>query len=61
MSQNNAPKQFLSLKKAANLLDMSVSTLRRLLKEGALHGYKFRGKIQISTSDLQAFIGNSSL
>jgi excisionase family DNA binding protein len=60
-TNNNTPNQFLSLKKAANLLDMSVSTLRRLLKGGELHAYKFGGQIRISTSDLHAFIAGSSL
>jgi len=59
--QKNPSAQLLSLKKAAEKLDVSVSTLRRLLTTGALPGLKIGGQLRIVISDLQAFVNSSYL
>jgi len=58
---SNVPIQLLSLKKVAEKLDVSVSSLRRLIDSSELLAHKIGGQIRISTLDLHAFVSASRL
>jgi excisionase family DNA binding protein len=51
--------QLLSIEKAGEFLDVSASTVRRLVKTGQLKAHKIGGQIRISMADLLAFIDHS--
>jgi excisionase family DNA binding protein len=56
---NKAQLTLLSLTKVADLLDVSLSTIRRLIKEGALRARRVGGQLRVSLADLQVFIEQS--
>ena len=51
-------KQALSIKEAAEILDVSVDTIRRAIKSGALQGFQLNkaGDWRISILELERFI-----
>jgi len=46
----------LNMEKAAELLNVSKPTVRRLIKIGKLKAYKIGGQLRIKLTDLLAFI-----
>jgi excisionase family DNA binding protein len=50
----------LSIAKAAELLDVSKSTVRRLIASGQLRAIKIGGQVRIRLMDLVAFINGAS-
>ena len=51
--------KLLSIEKTAEFLDVSASTVRRLVKSRQLKASKIGGQIRISLIDLHAFIDQS--
>ena len=61
ISQNHKPVQItlLSLKKVAEYLDVSLSTVRRLIGERVLRAHRVGGQLRVSIADLQAYVAAS--
>jgi excisionase family DNA binding protein len=55
-----APK-LISIEKTAEFLDVSPSTVRRLVSSRQLKAHKVGGQIRISMADLLAFIDQSTV
>ena len=51
--------QFMTLRDVADILDVSLSTLRRRIAEGALRVHRIGRAIRISQTDLAAFLAAS--
>ncbi|MBM2621206.1 helix-turn-helix domain-containing protein [Actinoplanes sp. LDG1-06] len=50
--------EMLRLNKVATILDVSVSTVRRLIKDGTLAAGFVRGQLRVSSRDLDAYISS---
>lgn len=50
------PKDLLSRDGAAAYLGVSDKTLDRIIRDGLLPFYKIRGRVRISTADLDAYV-----
>lgn len=61
ISQNHKTSQLtlLSLKKVADYLDVSLSTVRRLVKDGVLRARRVGGQLRVSLADLEAYVAAS--
>ena len=53
---NKAHFTLLSLARVAELLDVSISTVRRLIKERALRARHVGGQLRVSLADFQAYV-----
>ncbi|GAB3985661.1 helix-turn-helix domain-containing protein [Plantactinospora veratri] len=49
------PRQMLRLQKAADLLDVSLSTMRRMIRDGEIPAGFVRGQLRVAESDLRAY------
>jgi len=60
-NQHPKPSQLtlLSLKKVADYLDVSLSTVRRLIKDGVLRARRVGGQLRVSLADLEAYVAAS--
>ncbi|WP_460917281.1 helix-turn-helix domain-containing protein [Plantactinospora veratri] len=45
----------LRLQKAADLLDVSLSTMRRMIRDGEIPAGFVRGQLRVAESDLRAY------
>jgi excisionase family DNA binding protein len=59
MSTNT--KQLMSTSEVANYLQVSYSTVRRLLYDGKLTAFKIRGNIRFSLNDINCYLDNSRI
>ena len=61
INQNHKPVQImlLSLRKVAEHLDVSLSTVRRLIGERVLRAHRVGGQLRVSLADLQAYVAAS--
>ena len=61
ISQNHKPAQItmLPLKKVAEYLDVSLSTVRRLINEGGIRSHRVGGQLRVSLADLQSYVAAS--
>jgi excisionase family DNA binding protein len=56
-----APLRLLSLEKVAETLDVSISTVRRLIKAGQLKATRVGGQLRVSAVALQNFITTNAV
>jgi len=54
--EKTAPKEFLSVKEAAEIVGLSEKAIRRAIDDGELPASKPRGRIRIKRTDLDAWI-----
>ena len=48
------PSRYVSIKFAAERADVSTDTIRRMIADGTLAAYRFRGQIRIAIEDIDA-------
>jgi len=56
-----APKEFLSVREAAEIVGLSEKALRRAIRDGELPASKPRGRIRIRRADIEAWIKSSRI
>jgi len=48
--------RLMSLSEAADILDINVKTVRKMIKDGELQGVRVRGRIKVAPSDLRNYL-----
>ncbi|MEV0855137.1 excisionase family DNA-binding protein [Nocardia fluminea] len=48
------PSRYVSIRFAAERADVSTDTIRRMIADGTLAAYRFRGQIRIAIEDIDA-------
>ncbi len=46
------PSRYLSIKQAAECAGVSTDTIRRMIADGGLRAYRFRGQVRIAVEDI---------
>ena len=54
-------RKFMTSKEVAKLLQVSYSTVRRLIYDGELKGYKIRSSLRFSYTDIEEYLENSRI
>ncbi|MFD5179473.1 excisionase family DNA-binding protein [Nocardia sp. NPDC058379] len=52
--RSSNPSRYVSIKFAAERAGVSTDTIRRMIADGALPAYRFRGQIRIALEDIDA-------
>jgi excisionase family DNA binding protein len=58
-SLKDYPEAFLSVKQAADFLDVSETLIQRQIEKGALPARRFGGVVRILKADFQAYVGST--
>ena len=61
MSTTDRPRPLLTIRETAEYLHVSVSTVRRMLEEGDLNGYKVKGQLRIPWDAIEKYLASRSL
>ena len=61
MANNNINESFLTLNQAAEILNISTATMRRLIIQNKITAYKFGKQFRIKKEALECFIETSVL
>jgi excisionase family DNA binding protein len=56
-----AKRQLISTTKAAELLDVSPNTVRKLIAEGRFRGYKIDRLVKVDAEEIEAYLDRVSI
>ena len=56
-----AKRQLISTTKAAELLDVSPNTVRKLIAEGPFRGYKIDRLVKVDAEEIEAYLDRVSI